>query len=120
MVCIKTGKVSAISRELISFKKVQTPVRIFMNDPVRVTACTPSLLPAFLVKHTRERNKKLKAVDKICLKLCPEWRSDWLFLSLKSAALVLHNGCQYLPAEQICRERQDTVFSADFLMAPWI
>lgn len=93
MVCIKTGKVSAISRELISFKKVQTPVRIFMNDPVRVTACTPSLLPAFLVKHTRERNKKLKAVDKICLKLCPEWRSDWLFLSLVSC----FGSAQWLP-----------------------
>ena len=61
---------------------------------VRVTACTASSLPAFIVKHTRERNKKLKAVDKICLKLCTEWRSDWLFVSLKSAALILHRSTE--------------------------
>lgn len=124
LVYIKTGKIQS------HFLPFQESLSFFLKRPdpseslcglclrVRVTACIVSLLPAFIVKNTRERNKKLKVVDKICLKLCAEWRSVWLFLSLKSASLILHVGCQHLSAAQIFGGRQDMGFSADFLMAP--
>lgn len=73
------------------------------------TAYTVSLLPAHIAKHTGERNKKQKAVNKICVKLCHEWGSNLAVWSLKSAALILDVGRQHVPAGRICRERQTGV-----------
>lgn len=48
--------------------------------------CAVLLPQALIVKHTR-RNKKLKAVNKMCLKLCLGWSSPWLLLSLESSCI---------------------------------
>lgn len=116
-------KLLSIQKRINFFlKKAETNPRIVMTDDLDPEwLLTILLLLALIVKHTRKRNKKLKAVNKMCLKLCLEWDSARLCLSLKSDCI----DCAHWPPASssradLCRKPERTQVSALVLDGPWI